>query len=68
MHREVPMKLLLEIIIAIFLHPIAVVLAWLNILSRDDLGFLSKLIWAIVSVLWGIGPILYILIGGGQLW
>ncbi|HZS86260.1 MAG TPA: hypothetical protein VFE42_02065 [Chloroflexota bacterium] len=62
------MKLLLEIIIAIFLHPIAVVLAWLNILSRDDLGFLSKLIWAIVSVLWGIGPILYILIGGGQLW
>ncbi len=62
------MKLLLEIIIAIFLHPIAVVLAWLNILSRDDLGFLSKLIWAIVSVLWGIGPILYILIGGGELW
>ena len=62
------MKLLLEFIIAIFLHPIAVVLAWLNILSRDDLGFLSKLIWAIVSIVWGIGPILYILIGGGQLW
>jgi hypothetical protein len=62
------MKLLLQFLVAIILHPIAAVLAWINILSRDDLGFLSKLIWAIVSVIWGIGPILYILVGGGQLW
>jgi hypothetical protein len=62
------MKLLLQCLVAIILHPIAAVLAWINILSRDDLGFLSKLIWAIVSVIWGIGPILYILVGGGQLW
>jgi hypothetical protein len=62
------MKLFVEFLVAIFLHPIAVVLAWINIVSRDDLGFPSKLIWAIVSVIWGIGPILYVLIGGGQLW
>ena len=28
----------------------------------------EKVIWGIVALIWGIGPILYILLGGGTLW
>lgn len=62
------MKLLLEIVIAIILHPVAVVLLWINLLGRSDLTTAQKLVWAIVGLVWGIGPILYILVGGGELW
>ena len=62
------MKLLLQILLAVILHPIAVVLMWLNIASRDDLSTVEKVIWAIVGIIWGIGPILYILVGRGALW
>lgn len=62
------MKLLLQILLAVILHPIAVVLMWLNIASRDDLTTVEKVIWAIVGIIWGIGPILYILVGRGALW
>jgi hypothetical protein len=62
------LKLLLQILLAVILHPIAVVLMWLNIASRDDLGTVEKVIWAIVGIIWGIGPILYILVGRGALW
>ena len=62
------MKLLIEILLAIFLHPIAFVLCLINILGRGDLSGLQKLVWAIVTLVWGIGPILYILVGGGDLW
>ena len=62
------MKLLLEILVSIFLHPIAFVLALINILGRDDLTGLQKVIWAVVCLVWGIGPILYVLVGGGRLW
>jgi hypothetical protein len=62
------MKLLLEILLAIFLHPIAFVLALVNILGRNDLTGLQKLIWAVVSLVWGVGPILYVLVGNGRLW
>ena len=62
------MKLLLEILLALFLHPIAFVLALVNITGRDDLNFAQKVIWAIACVFWGIGPILYVLLGGGKLW
>jgi hypothetical protein len=62
------MKLLLEILVAIFLHPIAFILALINILGRDDLTGLQKLVWALVSLVWGVGPILYVLVGGGRLW
>jgi hypothetical protein len=61
-------KLLVEVLIAIFLHPIAFVLAVIDIVNRKDMGGLSKVLWIIVSFLWGIGPILYILLGGGKLW
>jgi hypothetical protein len=62
------MKLLLEILLAIFLHPIAFVLALINIVGRSDLSGVQKLIWAVVSLVWGIGPILYVLVGNGSLW
>jgi len=61
-------KLLIEILLAIFLHPIAFVLCLINMLGRTDLTGLQKLVWAIVTFVWGIGPILYILVGGGEMW
>ncbi len=62
------MKLLIEILLALFLHPIAVILAWINIAARGDLSGGKKLLWALVCVLWGIGPILYMLLADGALW
>ena len=62
------MKLLLEVLISVILHPLAVVLLWINLASRSDLTLAKKLIWALVGLVWGIGPILYILVGDGHLW
>ncbi len=62
------MKLLVEILLSLILHPVAVVLAWVNILGRRDLNSSQKVIWMVVSLLWGLGPLLYIAIGGGTLW
>jgi Phospholipase_D-nuclease N-terminal len=61
-------KFLLEVLLAVFLHPIAFVLCLLNILGRSDLTGLQKLVWILVTLLWGIGPILYVLAGGGRMW
>jgi hypothetical protein len=62
------MKLLIEILLAIFLHPIAFILCLINILGRNDLGGLQKVVWVLVTFVWGIGPILYVLVGGGEMW
>jgi hypothetical protein len=62
------MKVLFEVLLSIFLHPIAAVLMWINLFGRNDLNDAQKLIWAITGILWGIGPILYFLAGGGELW
>jgi hypothetical protein len=62
------MKLLLEILISALLHPLAYLLALINIVGRDDLSGGQKLLWAIICIVWGIGPILYILLGDGALW
>jgi Phospholipase_D-nuclease N-terminal len=62
------MKLLIEILLAIFLHPIAFILCLINILGRSDLTALQKVIWIVVTFIWGIGPILYVLVGGGTMW
>jgi Phospholipase_D-nuclease N-terminal len=61
-------KFLVEVLLAIFLHPIAFVLAVINIVNRQDMSGVSKVLWIIISFFWGIGPILYILLGGGKLW
>jgi hypothetical protein len=62
------MKLVLEIIVSVLLHPIAMVLMWINVLTRSDLDTFKKVVWLIVSVVWGLGPILYILVADGALW
>jgi len=66
--KEGSVKLLIEVILAIVLHPIAFILALINIAGRSDLSSAQKVVWAIVCLVWGIGPILYILVGGGDLW
>lgn len=62
------MKIVLEVLLSAILHPIAVILMWLNIANRTDLGKGKKVVWAIVGLVWGIGPILYLLVGEGVLW
>jgi hypothetical protein len=61
-------KLLLEILLSIFLHPIAMILMWINLLRRNELTPAKKVVWFIVSLIWGLGPILYILVADGTLW
>lgn len=62
------MKILFELIISVFLHPIAMVLSWIHLAGRTDLNTTQKVIWGIVVFLWGIGPILYLVVGNGQFW
>jgi len=62
------MKTILEIIVSLILHPIALVLLLINLAGRTDIGGGTKIVWGVVGLIWGIGPILYCLIGGGELW
>jgi hypothetical protein len=62
------MKLFFEIVLSIVLHPIAMILMWINLLARGDMTTLKKVVWFVVSVLWGLGPILYVLVAEGSLW
>jgi hypothetical protein len=62
------MKLIVEILIAIFLHPLAFILCVIDIVNRTDLSGFWKFIWILVTFLWGIGPILYLLLGRGKFW
>ena len=62
------LKFVVEVLMAIFLHPVAFVLCVINIVDRKDMGGLSKVLWMIISFFWGIGPILYLLLGGGRFW
>jgi len=59
------MKKLLELLIC-FLHPVAVVLIWLDLLTRRDIGSMAKLAWAVFSLV-PLVPFLYVLTGG-ELW
>jgi hypothetical protein len=62
------MKLLVEILLALVLHPIAFVLSVINILGRRDLSGAQQFVWIVVCLLWGLGPILYVLVGDGEMW
>ncbi len=62
------LKLVIWILISLFLHPVAVVLMLINLAGRRDLTTAQKVIWAVVGLVWGIGPMLYVLVGGGALW
>lgn len=55
------MKKLIEIICCI-LHPIAVVLIWINLLGRRDLGLVAKLTWGIAAII-PVVPFIYVLTG-----
>lgn len=59
------MKKLLEILVC-FLHPLAVVLGWINLLGRSDLTGGQKLAWGIFMIV-PIVPFVYVLTGG-ELW
>lgn len=62
------MKLLFEILLSLILHPIAMVLMWISLLTRGDMSDLKKIVWFVVSIIWGLGPILYVLVAEGSLW
>jgi hypothetical protein len=62
------MKKVLEVVVSVILHPIAMILMWINVLRRHDLTGLQKTIWIVIGVLWGIGPLLYIFFANGELW
>ena len=55
------MKLLVELLLCI-LHPIAVVLIWINLATRSDIGLLAKLAWAIFAII-PLVPFIYVLTG-----
>jgi NADH:ubiquinone oxidoreductase subunit 3 (subunit A) len=59
------MKKVLELLVCI-LHPIAVVLMWINLAIRRDIGIVAKLAWAIFGII-PLVPFLYVLTGG-DLW
>lgn len=59
------MKKLLELLVC-FIHPLAVVLAWIDLARRDDIGGIKKLVWG-VFVIVPVVPFLYVLTGG-DLW
>ena len=60
------MKLFFEILLSIFLHPIAMILMWINLIARGDMTTFKKFVWFVVSIVWGLGPILYVA-GSGRL-
>jgi hypothetical protein len=55
------MKKVLELVLCI-LHPIAVVLIWINLLFRSELGLIAKLTWAIAAIVPFV-PFVYVLTG-----
>jgi hypothetical protein len=59
------MKKILELLVC-FIHPLAMVLAWINIAGRSDLSGGQKVIWAILVII-PIVPFIYVLTGG-DLW
>ena len=63
--RPVPVKKLLELLVCL-IHPLAVVLMWIDLISRTDLSTGAKLAWAIFGLI-PLVPFLYVLTGG-DLW
>jgi hypothetical protein len=59
------MKKLLELAFC-FLHPLAVVLPWINLARRSDLSGGHKLAWGVFMIV-PVVPFVYVLTGG-DLW
>jgi len=58
-------KKIIELLIC-FLHPIAVVLIWIDLFTRRDIGTVPKVAWAVFSLI-PLVPFIYVLTGG-DLW
>ena len=59
------LKKIIEILLC-FLHPIAVILIWINLAVRTDIGLGAKLAWALFSII-PLVPFIYVLTGN-DLW
>jgi hypothetical protein len=59
------MKKVLELLVC-FLHPVAVILIWIDLATRRDIAGGAKLAWALSSLI-PLVPFLYVLTGG-DLW
>jgi len=59
------MKKLLELLVC-FLHPLAVVLMWINLAGRRDLDDFAKVMWGLFGLI-PLVPFIYVLVGG-SLW
>ncbi|HEU5420348.1 MAG TPA: hypothetical protein VFV41_21855 [Streptosporangiaceae bacterium] len=59
------MKKLLELLVC-FLHPVAVVLIWIDLATRSDMSGGAKLAWALFSLI-PVVPFIYVLTSG-DLW
>jgi hypothetical protein len=59
------MKKVLELLVC-FLHPIAVVLMWIDLATRRDMGTVAKVVWAVTGLI-PLVPFLYVLVSG-DLW
>ena len=55
------MKRVVELLLCM-LHPIAVVLIWINLLLRSDIRLIAKLTWAVASIVPFV-PFVYVLTG-----
>jgi hypothetical protein len=60
------MKMLIEVLICIILHPLAVVLMWIDLATRSEIGGGRKLVWAIFGLI-PLVPVIYVLTSG-DLW
>ena len=59
------MKKILELLVC-FLHPVAVILMWIDLATRRNIGGGAKLAWAVFGLV-PLVPSLYVLTGG-ELW
>ncbi|HEX5447666.1 MAG TPA: hypothetical protein VFW90_00495 [Candidatus Saccharimonadales bacterium] len=59
------MRKIVELLIC-FIHPLAVVLIWIDLARRADIGIFMKVIWGLAVII-PIIPFLYVLVSG-DLW
>jgi hypothetical protein len=52
---------IIELLLCI-LHPVAVVLIWIDLLGRSDIGAVPKLTWALAAII-PVVPFIYVLTG-----
>jgi hypothetical protein len=55
------MKKIVELLLCL-LHPVAVILIWINLVGRGDIGLVAKLTWAVAAIVPFV-PFVYVLTG-----